>query len=311
MTSDDDEDNDDEDDTQEVEGGDRDGDDGATETDSARSSTECDLEDGLERGRIVAPNQKSRRTGPSMSTQVPAARKTRAKTAAGKINGTVAAGNIMDKAAASKPAAPSVDLAKPKDRNGAACKASWSEAELNAAWNHMARRIAHQTGSSSKKAKTMGAADFTAVAEELGTTSDQQVQKKMQVMRRDCLELIALLRTEFVICDGSKFIWKGDSHLVFGTPHSTDRSLSQFGLLQAALRGESASIPPHVLFPPRPGYGAHASQSLHPDAAYPPTPARTAGPGSRRHIAAALPLFSRGAAVRRPASPCTPYNGGL
>jgi hypothetical protein len=84
MTSDDDEDDDDEDDKQEVDAGDRDGEDGFTDTDSASSSMECDLEDGLERGRIVASSKKSRRTGPSMSTQVPLARKTRTKAAAGK-----------------------------------------------------------------------------------------------------------------------------------------------------------------------------------------------------------------------------------
>jgi hypothetical protein len=33
--------------------------------------------------------------------------------------------------------------------------------------------------------------------------------------------------------------------------------------------------------------------------------------GSHRHVAATLPLFSRGAAVRQPASPCTPYSAGL
>jgi hypothetical protein len=94
MTSDNGEDEDDEDDTQEVDAGDRGGDDGATETDSGGSSMECDLENGLERRRIVASSKKSRRTGPSMSTQVPAARKTRTKTPAGNIKGTVTAGNV-------------------------------------------------------------------------------------------------------------------------------------------------------------------------------------------------------------------------
>jgi hypothetical protein len=106
MTSDDEEDDEDEEDTQEIDAGDRDGDDGATETDSGGSSMECNLEDGLERRRNVASSKKSRRTGPSMSTKVPAARKTRTKTAAGKIKGTVTAGNIKRKAAAVKTAAP-------------------------------------------------------------------------------------------------------------------------------------------------------------------------------------------------------------
>jgi hypothetical protein len=88
MTSDDDEDDDDEDedegDTQELDAGDRDGDDGVTDTESAGSSMECHLEDGLERGHIFASSEKSRRTGPSMTTQVPAALKTRTKAATGK-----------------------------------------------------------------------------------------------------------------------------------------------------------------------------------------------------------------------------------
>jgi hypothetical protein len=37
----------------------------------------------------------------------------------------------------------------------------------------------------------MGAADFTAVAEEPGTKSNRQVKNKMQVMRRDYLQLVA------------------------------------------------------------------------------------------------------------------------
>jgi hypothetical protein len=99
---------------------------------------------------------------------------------------------------------------------------------------------------------------------------------------------------------------------VSGTPHSTACSLlPQFDLIQTAPGGESASIPPHVLFPPRPGSGAHASQNSRPVAADPPTPRHTAGPGSRSHVAAALPLFSRSAAARRPASSCPPYSGGL
>jgi hypothetical protein len=91
---------------------------------------------------------------------------------------------------------------------------------------------------------------------------------------------------------------------VSGTPHSTACSfLPQFDLIQTALGGESASISPHVLFPPRPGSAAHASPNSRPVAAVSPTSAHTAGPGSRSHVAAALPLFSRSAAVRRPALP--------
>jgi hypothetical protein len=67
---------------------------------------------------------------------------------------------------------------------------------VNGSWNHMARLMAHPARSSSKKAKTMGAADFTAVAEELGTKSNRKVKNKLQVMRRDYLDLVAPLRTE-------------------------------------------------------------------------------------------------------------------
>jgi hypothetical protein len=137
-----------------------------------------------------------------MRTQVPAAGKTRTKTAAGKIKATVAAGKIKEKAAASKPAVPSLDSAKSKTTNGTACKASWSAVEVNAAWNHVGRRMAHLARSSSKKAKTMGAAGFTNVAEELGTKSDRQVNIYKQVMHRDYLELVALLRTESELGEG-------------------------------------------------------------------------------------------------------------
>jgi hypothetical protein len=97
-------------------------------------------------------------------------------------------------------------LAKSKASNGAAGKASWFGAEVNAAWSHMARRMAHPARSSSKKAKATSAADFTAVAEELGTKSNRQVKNKLQAMRCDYLELFALLRTESGLGEGSKFI---------------------------------------------------------------------------------------------------------
>jgi hypothetical protein len=125
-----------------------------------------------------------------------------------------------------------VDSAKYKATNGAACKSPWPESEVNAAWNHMARHMAHAARSSSRKAKTMGAADFTAVAEELGTKTNRQVKNKMTVKRCDYLELVAILRTESGLGEGLKFMWKGDSHLLFGTPHSTSRSLlPQFDLI--------------------------------------------------------------------------------
>jgi hypothetical protein len=70
----------------------------------------------------------------------------------------------------------------------------------------MAHRMAHPARSSCKKAKTMSAADFTAVLEELGTKNIRQVKNKLQVMRRDCLQLIALLHTESGLGEGSKFM---------------------------------------------------------------------------------------------------------
>jgi hypothetical protein len=57
-----------------------------------------------------------------LSILVPAARKTKTKTAAGKNIYKVTAGYIKDKAAAERPAAPSIDSAKSKATNGATGK---------------------------------------------------------------------------------------------------------------------------------------------------------------------------------------------